>query len=321
MMVTVAICTYNPDPGLLARVLEAIMAQRAVPEGMEVIVVDNNSSPPLARARFLDSYAIRLLEEPMPGLTAARERAIGAAAGDVIVFVDDDIILESHYVATVVQQFRDEPTLGLLGGRVLPEYEVSPPAWFAEFEPWLAIRRYSADVHHETSAPPYSDHFPVGAGLAVRAELAAAYVEAASSDGRIEGRRGTALSSGEDLDMGLYALAAGYKIAVDGRLGATHVIPRGRMAPKYLRRLAAANIKSSHQLEKKWSGPLGAPIYPMFAMPLWSVAVRALVTTLLAPWSPPHSIRRKVYLGLALVRVREVSRRPNRRVTRSPVWR
>src|SRR4051812_10076048 len=103
MKLTVAVCTYNPDRQLLLRAVGAIVSQ--LPSSAELLVIDNNSSPSLAETRALDGYPLRLIRESRQGLTAARERAIEDATGDVILFADDDNILENGYLTTVVAGF------------------------------------------------------------------------------------------------------------------------------------------------------------------------------------------------------------------------
>jgi glycosyltransferase involved in cell wall biosynthesis len=303
MEVTVAICTYNPNTGTLRRALDAIVAQLHEVPSAELIVVDNNSKPALAGQEFLASYPIRLICEPTPGLTAAREAAINNAEGDVIVFVDDDNVLDDHYLVTAFDWFLQDPKLGLLGGRILPEYEAQPPPWFGEFENWLAIRRYPLELHVETTEPTYSDYFPVGAGLAVRRNLARAYLEDCATAARIEGRRGSALSSGEDLDLGLFILGQGSKLAVTGSLSLTHVISSGRISDEYLQRLAVSNVKSSLELDRKWSSRFGESIYPLQSMSGPEVLLRAAVTGLLGMWSPRYRVKRCVYATLARIRL------------------
>jgi hypothetical protein len=303
MKVTVAICAYNPKTDTMRRALDAIVAQLGEVSSAEVIVVDNNSSPPLAEREYLSAYPIHLVDEPTPGLTAAREAVIRNAQGDVIVFVDDDNILGDHYLATVVETFSADPELGLLGGRIVPEYDTPPPKWFGEFEHWLAVRRYAPELHIETTEPPYSEYFPVGAGLATRRTLALAYQEDCAKSTRIEGRRGSALSSGEDLDLGLFALSRGSKLAVTGALSLTHVISSGRVRSEYLEQLAVGNIKSSLELERKWSARFGRSVYPLLSMSLVDLLGRTAATAVLSLWSPRYKVKHRIYTTLTRARL------------------
>jgi glycosyltransferase involved in cell wall biosynthesis len=300
---TVAICTYNPDRDILLRALDAIFGQIEDTPSAEVIVVDNNSSPPLEDRKYLEGYQVRLICESEPGLTAAREAVINGAAGAVIVFVDDDNVLDPSYLANVMRAFTEDPDLGLLGGRIVPEYESRPPAWFGEFEHWLAVRRHSPELHVETTAPPFSNYFPVGAGLAVRRDLALAYLKDCEETLRIEGRRGDALSSGEDLDLGLFVLSQNRKLAVTGTLSLTHVISNSRTSREYIERLAVGNVKSALALERKWAPRFGRPVYSGLSNSPMSLLARTAATWVLSLWSPRYKVKYRIYTTLTRARL------------------
>lgn len=303
MRTTVAICTHNPDVSLLRRALDAIVPQLS-PNDAELLIIDNNSSPPLATVSSLTDYPARIIPEPTPGLTAAREAAYAAASGAVIVFVDDDNILGPSYVHDVLQEFDGESRLAIVGGRVVPEYEAPPPRWFDdEMEQWLAVKRYPETFRAEISKPEWSTHFPVGAGMAVRREFALEYQRDCEMSSRIQGRRGAALSSGEDLDMSLFALSTGRHVAVTGRLCLTHVIGRGRLDVDYLRRLAVSNVRSALELEEKWSPRVGAPIFPMFQIPLPKLVARYVIASVAGLRSPRFRIKRAAFAALARARL------------------
>src|SRR5262245_14928930 len=120
MQLTVALCTYNPRPDLITRSIRSVVSQLGdLGDSCEFLVVDNNSDPPLSDAEYLREFAIEIIREPVPGLTAARETAIRRARGRVILFVDDDNILSGDYLKAVIQAFRDS-RLGVLGGNIVP---------------------------------------------------------------------------------------------------------------------------------------------------------------------------------------------------------
>jgi glycosyltransferase involved in cell wall biosynthesis len=300
---TVAVCTYNPDLTLLSRVLDAACAQLRDLGDAELVVVDNNSAPALDEAYFED-HGARLVREPTPGLTAAREAAIEAAAGALILFVDDDTILGDGYLARAAQAFADDPSLGVLGGRVEAEFQQAPPRWFEGFEHYLAIKPHPPELRVETTAPPYTRFFPVGAGMVVRRDLAERHAEDARQTSRIEGRRGNALTSGEDSDLTLFALSAGYKLLVDGSLRLTHVISPERLQPRYLQRIAVSHLRSSFVLDQKWASRLGVPVYPELKDPFLPTVVKSLVLIALAPFSPRYRVKRALFVEFVRIRVR-----------------
>jgi len=317
---TVGICAHNPNVPTLVRVLDAVMRQLGdVAGGAELLLVDNASVPPLAEVPELASLRLRLLSQPVPGLTAARETVVEAAHGSVILFVDDDNVLGPGYLSRVVAEFRGDAQLGLLGGAVTPEYEVSPPGWMTEFEYLLAVRRYAPGERIVTRSPPYRDSFPVGAGMAVRRALATAYVEDARSSGRIEGRRGTALTSGEDLDLGLFVIWRQYHLAVSGDLRLVHVLGASRMTPEYLGRLSASNVGTALALERKWAGRFEQPIFTVLERSRGDLLARAGAASVLGLFSPRYRFKRARLVTLARLRTRPARGRATSQSPQSPM--
>lgn len=91
---TIAIPTHN-RAATLGETLASLAAQR-LPEEVETecIVVDNNSADRtpavVEEAAARAPFAIRRVFEPRPGSSFARNRAVDEAAGDFIVFIDED---------------------------------------------------------------------------------------------------------------------------------------------------------------------------------------------------------------------------------------
>ena len=99
--VTVAIPTYN-RAAFLRQTLAGIAAQRFPREVFEVLVIDNNSTDETRAvvAEFAgERPAPRHLLETKQGLDFARNRAVAEARGEIIVFGDDDILVETDWLA------------------------------------------------------------------------------------------------------------------------------------------------------------------------------------------------------------------------------
>ena len=98
MLVTVAICTLNRAESL-RKTLASLVAMR-LPEQMEweVVVVDNGSTDHTDKVitDFAERLPIRREYEPQRGHTPARNRAVGAAKGEYIVWTDDDVSGQSR---------------------------------------------------------------------------------------------------------------------------------------------------------------------------------------------------------------------------------
>jgi glycosyltransferase involved in cell wall biosynthesis len=306
MRLSVAVCTFNPSRQLLDRVLDRVTDQIGRCEGAELVIVDSKSDPPLDPSLYEQRFGARVVRESRPGLTAAREAAVRDARGEAVLFVDDDNVLAENYVATVLEELDSDPELGLLGGSVTPEYEEKPPRWLAPFEGQLAVRRYPPAFRARTTSGPYSEAFPVGAGFAVRRELALGYFEDAARTTRIEGRLQSSLLAGEDLDLGLYVLSVGRPLVVTGRLRAIHVIPPRRVTPDYIKALSIGSVRSAAELERKWAARLGSPVFEMFQIPLGELLVKAAVAGALSPFSVVHRLKYAFFKELVRIRLRRL---------------
>src|ERR1700758_5251153 len=95
MMLSVVICTHNPRPGYFAKCVEALRSQTLALSSWELVIVDNLSDTPLANCMDLAWHPeARVVREETLGLTPARLRGIRESQGKLLVFVDDDNVLD-----------------------------------------------------------------------------------------------------------------------------------------------------------------------------------------------------------------------------------
>ena len=299
-MVSVIVCTYNPRSDYLERCIEAIVHQVRDRPDREFFIVDNASRAPVTDLPIVRRHAISVVSEPRPGLTAARECAARTATHDLLVFVDDDNVLAPGYLDAALELFRDD-RIGVLSGRVEPEYEVTPPAWFTRFEESIAIRRLATDWLYVTSIPEYNRYFPIGAGCCIRRDLLRSYFDRLEEVDRIEGRRGTALSAGEDTDIALFAIADGYLVGSCGRLRVTHLVPRRRTEPEYLVALNRGALESAFRVNAKWQPKFGQNVFSFCGESRRLVLLRTLAYGLLS-FSSPYRVRFRGQLDLLRLR-------------------
>ncbi|MDO4901456.1 glycosyltransferase family 2 protein [Actinomyces sp.] len=130
----VAVCTYR-RPELVAALVPRLLAQVRGLDGVDarVVIVDNDAAGS-ARERIVGGLAdalVRVVVEPTPGLSAARNRALDEAAGrDLLVFIDDDEVPGEGWLAALVSTYRDTGAVAVTG----PVESV----FDAEPEPWVA---------------------------------------------------------------------------------------------------------------------------------------------------------------------------------------
>jgi glycosyltransferase involved in cell wall biosynthesis len=243
---SVIICTHNPRAEYLARTLGALRGQTLPVSRWELLLVDNASAAELAKCVDLPWHpGGRHVREEQLGLTPARLRGIAEAGADLLVFVDDDNVLNADYLEQARQVSRDYPFLGAWGGQAVAEFEQPPPAWTRPYWPYLAIREVTAD--RWSNFPWLSDATPWGAGLCVRRAVAQRYAEHCRCDESRQGfdRQGALLTSCGDIDLALTACELGLGTGVFQCLGLTHLIPANRLDRDYLLRLVESSCYSS----------------------------------------------------------------------------
>src|SRR5215469_10853662 len=98
-MISVILCSYNPRWDYLQRCLAALRAQTMRLHCWELVLIDNCSQIPLADRVELSWHPdARVIREQVLGLTPARLRAIRESKGDLLVFVDDDNVLDPDFL-------------------------------------------------------------------------------------------------------------------------------------------------------------------------------------------------------------------------------
>lgn len=249
-LISVIVCTHNPRFNYLARVLEALKLQRLPIEKWELLLIDNASSEPLEQLIDLSWHChSRHIREEKLGLTVARLRGVKEANGELLVFVDDDNVLEFDYLEKVLQIGESFPLLGAWSGQVLPEFEEQPPEWTIPYLARLVIREVDQDkwsnLIHQEETTPY------GAGLCIRKTVANKYTEIVQKDLRRTalGRTGKVLSAGEDVDIAYTACDIGLGTGVFKALKLTHLIPPNRLKEEYLLKLTEGIAYSGVILE------------------------------------------------------------------------
>ncbi len=237
MLVTVAICTRNRSRAL-ERTLRSLAAISIPPSlEWEVLVVDNGSGDDTRSfiARLSDMLPLRIIFETRIGLSHARNRAIAEAHGDYILWIDDDVLVDSEWLRAYHDAFRAWPDAAFFGGPIVPAFEGTPPRWLQLALPHVD-NAYAARDLGNVAVPLTRDTLPFGANFAVRADEQRRY----RFDPAL-GRRDATLSAGEEWAV-LEAMLAG---GASGRWvpGARvqHVISAERQTVRYLRRYYVGN--------------------------------------------------------------------------------
>jgi glycosyltransferase involved in cell wall biosynthesis len=262
LKLSVIICTHNPRADYLQRTLAALNDQTAPKSDWELLLIDNASADSINIDLSWHPNS-RIVREDSLGLTSARLRGIAESQSELLVFVDDDNVLDCEYLNETLKIAFSWPQLGTWGGSILPEFDISPPVHLHPYLKYLALREITrpfwANVWDCTDAEPW------GAGLCVRREVALAYSEVCQKTSlTVGGRTGLSLLSGEDVEISYVACSLGLGKAVFPQLKVLHLIPKRRLDEDYLVKLSEGLSTSSMVLYFKWGGILPAsPFSPV----------------------------------------------------------
>jgi len=139
MDISIIICTYN-RAGLLDRVIDSLAKIEKPDVDYEILIVDNNSADKTKEVvqkkiyEYKYNMIIRYLLEVKTGLHNARHLGAEKANGDILCYLDDDVTVDKYWLKGVIETFRNTDAV-LVGGKILPKYEVQTPKWIDEF--WM----------------------------------------------------------------------------------------------------------------------------------------------------------------------------------------
>lgn len=226
--VTVIICCYN-SAWVIGRTLEALKEQ-AFPQPIpfEVVLVDNcctDNTVAIAENVMKDCKVdFRIVKENKPGLANARRKGIAEAKYKYVLYCDDDNLLCSDYVATMVKVLDNMPEVGAVGGKGIPEYEIEPAKVVTENPECYAV---GSQLGHKD--------WLFGAGLALRSDVVREVYD--NQKCYLMGRKGNELLSGDDAELVMSIVLRGYKVYALDDVWYTHVLKAERLTEAYYYRL------------------------------------------------------------------------------------
>ena len=236
--VSVIICCHN-SANKIGPTLNSLATQQQQPGlDYEIILVDNNCSDNTVQIATQcwdlsgKPFHFSIVKQPQAGLSYARQKGISAANFDYVILCDDDNWLCNDYLQKTITIFEKMPDVALIGGVGEAVFESSPPAWFQQ------LNGFGYAVGNEGRSAGYVESV-YGAGMAIRKPV----FEKLMNEGMafiLTDRKGSALSSGGDVEICLIFNKAGYKIYMDTDLRFKHFITANRLQWSYYLQLRKA---------------------------------------------------------------------------------
>ena len=260
-MLTVLMATHN-GADTIGRTLDALEALAEPLGGWRLVVVNNASSDatePIIRSREA-RLPLHYLLEPKLGKPAALNTGLDHVEGDLVVFLDDDVIPRPDWLVEWRRVADANPSCAVFGGAIVPEFETPPPAWLARTN-W-SLMLYSATTPDRAEGPMSGDAMEVfGPNMAVRTEVIAKGV-------RFDRRfmAGSSALLGDETDFVDRAVERGFQVCFAPTTCVRHIVNSRQVSWRWMLRRFYRHGRTMRAIEmqKHPSGPpelLGVPRY------------------------------------------------------------
>jgi hypothetical protein len=295
--VSVIVCTFNRAASV-GRSLAA-MECLELPDrcSWELLVVNNASTDDtpavLATIAGRGILPLRVITEPEPGLSRARNAGVAAARGELLLFTDDDTIVDPGWLAAYLAAARRWPQASYFGGPVAPLFESASPRWINENLEALSPMLCRVDISGD-ERPIRQSEQPFGPNMAFRRQ---GFVGVSFNE-RI-GRRGAEQIRGSEVSVTEQLKRAGAIGIWVPSARVQHVIPSTHATLRYLvgyQSGAGATAVRLHAIESR-SVNVPYRIAKGVTATAWTVAVGR------SDWVV-HLGRTAYYLGLLRERIR-----------------
>lgn len=249
-MLSLIICTYNRDK-YIYNVLKSIADNNFDKTNYEIVLVNNNSTDNTIeeckrfQLDFPDVNYQYFLEE-CQGLSYARNRGIKEAKGDILVYVDDDALVNKEYLQAYSDFFKNYPNAFAAGGPIIPKYETEQPSWMSYYTKELVTGYlYKGNQIIEFKKRRY----PGGGNAAFKKEV---FDEIGLFNVDL-GRKGNNLLGAEEKDIfdKMEAKAMKYYYIPNAIL--YHIIPEAKLKKEYFNKLTYSIGKSERMRTLKIS--------------------------------------------------------------------
>lgn len=240
--ISVIICTYNRCHSLKTTLDSLLLQECDGSFNYEIIIADNNSKD--------ETRNVFLFYEPLfkgnlkyvfvseQGQTYARNRGINEAEGEIVAFIDDDVLPVSNWLASIYNGFRAF-NCDMLGGRIFPLWKEAYPKWLTKkFWGMLALLDYGEKAFDVTS----KDFQLFGANFSFKRKL---FDEVGFFNTSL-GRSGSSLMGADDSEMFFRLLRRNKEILYYPDAAVFHNIESRRLNKKYLKRWQFYSARSNY---------------------------------------------------------------------------
>jgi len=273
--VSVIIPTYN-RARFLPDALAGILNQSFPADSYEIILIDNgstdNTRQTVEEINRNNAGRVSYIYEPRPGLMVGRHLGARLAKGHILLYGDDDIIVPADWVKEMYRCYQDKE-VGAASGKVLPKFEVRPPAWINLF-----TRNYISIVDAGDEYRIVTKNLAAGCNMSIRKdvfyEVGGSYPDSMPPDLiRFAGTGESGLMEKVEQSR--------YKIVYNPRAYVHHVIPASRLTiESYKKRAFLQGVSDSYRLIREQGKIEDAAYAGALRPPAWSTRLHRLLRCL-----------------------------------------
>ena len=235
--VEIAICSYR-RPELLRQTLDSI-ARCEIPSGVRCrFIVVNNAAENIEdptdlvcqsfAKRSAEQHDLVLAHEPKTGHTFARNRAIEIATGDLLIWTDDDVLVDSQWIKSYIDAANQNPKQTFWGGHIVPTFRPERPKWIEEN--WDNLKGCFAERNLGDQPIEFTQqHLPYGANFAIRTSVQKQF----QFDTEL-GRRADMVLGEDELDLFRRLLESGHGGSWVPESSLQHLISKDRATESYV---------------------------------------------------------------------------------------
>jgi len=210
--VSVIVPTYNREE-LLCNTIKYLLDQDFL--DYEILIIDQTTKHTVETVAFFENLPsrVKIINHQPPSLTAARNRGIHEAKGDIIIMVDDDVILKKDFISQHLKYYDDKNIVGVTGRVELETHFKSklPSFLKSEFLKWTSYSQYQASVEKDAYLMAGCNH---------------SFRKAWAYKAGLYDENFTGTAWGEDYDFSLRLKKGGYKIIYSPHVAVFHLYSR-----------------------------------------------------------------------------------------------
>ena len=235
--VSIIVCTYNRADSLQGTLRSLNEMIGLHDQACELIVVDNNSRD--ATKACVDKFKqeskcpVRYIFENRQGKPYALNTGIQSAAGEILLFTDDDVIVDKGWLSNVIKAFGETQSLGV-GGRIVPVWPGEKPSWLNTEGPYGLMSAIASYDLGDAPCDLNSANVPFGANVAFRREAFEQYGYYRTDLGPSAGKERIG-GGGEDTELARRLVRAGEKLVYSPSAIVYHPVEPERARKRYFK--------------------------------------------------------------------------------------